>query len=171
VTAAGPVIVRATEPDDRTWIESFLADNHSREVARRGELVRPADHPMVIAFQDGEPVGLLTWIEVGAECEILTLHVAERWRGIGTALVEAAADAATERGCHTLWALTTNDNLDALRFYQRRGFRIRTLRPGAVDAARVALKPSIPEVGDHAIPIRDEIELERPLTAATGPDD
>lgn len=63
-------------------------------------------------------------------------------------------------GCRTLWVVTTNDNVAALRFYQRRGFRIRTIRPGAVDDARLHLKPTIPEVGDHGILLRDEIELE-----------
>lgn len=59
--------------------------------------------------------------------------------------------------------ITTNDNLDALRFYQRRGFRLVALHAGAVDAARATLKPSIAEVGDHGIPIRDELVLEREL--------
>jgi ribosomal protein S18 acetylase RimI-like enzyme len=60
-----------------------------------------------------------------------------------------------------LWLVTTNDNLDALRFYQRRGFRITEVRPGASDEARRALKPSMSEVGNFGIPIRDEIVLER----------
>ena len=55
---------------------------------------------------------------------------------------------------------TTNDNVDALRFYQRHGFRLVELRPGAVDAAR-RLKPEIPATGAHGIPLRDELELER----------
>jgi hypothetical protein len=53
---------------------------------------------------------------------------------------------------------TTNDNLAALRFYQRAGFRFAELRPGAVSEAR-SLKPSIPETGNDGIPIRDEIDL------------
>jgi hypothetical protein len=55
---------------------------------------------------------------------------------------------------------TTNDNVDALRFYQRRGFRLAALRTRAVDELRRRLKPTIPAVGEHGIPIRDEIELE-----------
>ena len=55
----------------------------------------------------------------------------------------------------------TNANLPALRFYQRRGFRV---RPGAVDAAR-KLKPSIPTSGAHGIPIHDELDLCRILDA------
>jgi ribosomal protein S18 acetylase RimI-like enzyme len=55
---------------------------------------------------------------------------------------------------------TTNDNLNALRFYQRRGFRIMGVHPGAVNEAR-RLKPSIPAIGAYGIPICDEIDLER----------
>jgi pimeloyl-ACP methyl ester carboxylesterase len=58
-----------------------------------------------------------------------------------------------------IWVVTTNDNTDALRFYQRVGFRLREARVGAVDEARRTLKPSIPRAGRHGIPLRDEIEL------------
>ena len=74
-----------------------------------------------------------------------------------------ACPAAREAGCRRLWLVTTNDNVDALRFYQRRGFRLTELQAGAVDVSRATLKPSIPEVGDHGIPIRDELVLERSL--------
>ena len=59
--------------------------------------------------------------------------------------------------------MTTNDNLSALRFYQRRGFRLVKIWPGAVDAARKSLKPTIPQVGQNGIPIHDEIDLCRML--------
>ena len=67
---------------------------------------------------------------------------------------------ATAAGCERLWLVTTNDNVDALRFNQRRGFRLVVLPPGAVDAARAELKPEISAVGEHEIPLRDELELE-----------
>ena len=155
--------VRAATAEDWAWIESFLAEHHSTRVARRGEIVRPIDHPMLIAESDGEAGGLLTYIVAGAECEILTLHATRQWAGAGSALIAAVRDLAAERGCRRLWVLTTNDNVDAVRFYQRRGFRLSALRPGAVDDARRRLKPEIPELGDHGIPIRDEIELNMPV--------
>ena len=71
------------------------------------------------------------------------------------------ADAARE-GAKRLWLVTTNDNLDALRFYQRRGWRLSAVYPGSVVESR-KIKPSIPEIGAYGIPIRDEIELEYPL--------
>ena len=83
--------------------------------------------------------------------------------GVEIAYLELScrAQAAQETAASRLWLVTTNDNLDALRFYQRRGFRVADVRPGALDDARRSLKPTIPEVGRFGIPIRDEIILER----------
>ena len=67
----------------------------------------------------------------------------------------------TERRTGAVLRVTTsNDNLNTLRFYQRRGFRITRVRPGVVNEAR-RIKPPIPVVGEHGILIRDEIDLER----------
>jgi ribosomal protein S18 acetylase RimI-like enzyme len=84
--------------------------------------------------------------------------------GAGAALVEAVALAARAAGAERLIVMTTNDNLTALRLYQRAGFRLAALRPGAVDEAR-RRKPSISHIGEHGIPLRDELDLERDLTS------
>jgi ribosomal protein S18 acetylase RimI-like enzyme len=77
-------------------------------------------------------------------------------------LLEPAALAAG-RGCRRLWLVTTNDNLHALGFYQRRGLRLCALHAGALERDR-ALKPELPEVNrDNGIPMRDLLELELPL--------
>jgi hypothetical protein len=54
----------------------------------------------------------------------------------------------------SLWVITTNDNTDALRFYQRRGFCLVKVHRGAVDRSRASLKPEIPVVGAYGIPLR-----------------
>ena len=108
-------------------------------------------------------VGVATYVDDQKACELLTLHAQHQFAGAGTALVEAVTRAAGEAGCQRLWVVTTNDNVDALRFYQRRGFRLTQLRPGAVDVSRETLKPEIPHVGAHAIPLTDELELEMTL--------
>lgn len=64
--------------------------------------------------------------------------------------------------CDRIWLVTTNGNLEALRFYQRRGFRLSALRPDSVDKAREELKPQILTVGEFGIPLRDELEVRRP---------
>ncbi|GAA0955117.1 N-acetyltransferase [Virgisporangium aurantiacum] len=139
-------------------------------VARRGELVDATARPAVVTYAaDGGIAGVLTYDVVGTECEVLTLHAAVQWAGAGTALVDAVRGIAARAGCRTLWVLTTNDNVEGLRFYQRRGFRLSALRPGAVDESRRTLKPRIPPTGFHGIPLRDEIELVMPLEGEEGP--
>jgi GNAT superfamily N-acetyltransferase len=120
--------------------------------ARRGELVDVLAHPGLVA---GDREGMVTYDVRADEAEILWIVAVDRGRGVGTALLEALPRA--PRWCVT----TTNDNVDALRFYQRRGFRLREVRVGAVDAARASIKPSIGLVGEHGIELHDEIELER----------
>jgi ribosomal protein S18 acetylase RimI-like enzyme len=149
--------IRPREPADVPAVEPFLERWHSLRVARRGEVLRPIEHPQLLAVDgDGTVVAVLTYVVHGDECEVLTFHSDVRGEGVvGEARRRAAA-----AGCRRLWLVTTNDNVDAIRWYQRRGLRLRALRPGAVDAARARLKPEIPEIGDHEIPLRDELELE-----------
>jgi ribosomal protein S18 acetylase RimI-like enzyme len=118
---------------------------------------------MLVAEENRRLVALLTYVVTGADCEVLTLHVDDRRRGLGSTLIAEVKEIARRAGCTRLWVLTTNDNVDALRFYQRRGFRLAAVRAGAVDASRTFLKPEIPAIGAHGIPIRDEIELEQEL--------
>jgi GNAT superfamily N-acetyltransferase len=151
------VKIREREAGDREVVERFLGERYSARVARLGRIEHPLDHPALIAERDdGTLAGVLTYVVSGDECEILTLHTTEQWTGAGTALLEAV-----ERKARRLWLITTNDNVDALRFYQRRGFRLAELRPGAVDESRARLKPEIPETGEYGIPIRDELILEK----------
>ena len=156
--------IRARQAAHRAAVQAFLAQRHHARVARLGELVDPLDHPALIAeAEDGRLLGVLTYIMERDQCEILTLHVAEQWRGVGTALLDMVERLATRHGRRRLWLITTNDNVDALRFYQRRGFHLAALHAGAVDDARARLKPEIPTIGDHGIPLHDEVELQRHL--------
>ena len=156
--------VRPREDADLPAVERFLAEQESLRIARLGRLERALDHPaLVAADESGHLAGVLTFLETGRECEILTLHAARQWARTGSALVEALERLAGEQGWQRLWVLTTNDNVDALRFYQRRGFRLVDLHPGAVDAARDELKPEIPRAGAYGIPLRDELVLEMVL--------
>ena len=154
-------------PEDRRAVEEFLRERVSLRVARRGELVDALDHPAVLAWSSGRLVGVATYVVDGDDCEVLTLHAASRLTGTGTALLNAVQDIARVAGCARLWLVTTNDNVEAIRFYQRRGFRLTALRPGAVDSSRESLKPEIPSSGFFGIPLRDELELELVITGPT----
>jgi ribosomal protein S18 acetylase RimI-like enzyme len=157
------VAVREATAADARAVAAFLEERGSAVVARHGALVDATGHPALVAEVEGRLVGVLTYVVTGPECEVLTLHADPPRSGVGTELIEAAARLAVARGCDRLWLITTNDNVDALRFYQRRGFRLIRVHPGAVDRARRELKPQVPEVAENGIPIRDELDLERPL--------
>jgi ribosomal protein S18 acetylase RimI-like enzyme len=156
--------IRAKQPErDAPQLAAFLQRHHSARVARLGELLDPSQHPALVAEDDGRIVGVLTYVPHRTETEILTLHVEGRWRGVGTALIGTLERLAAEAGQRRLFLITTNDNVDALRFYQRRGFRLAQLRPGAVDDSRERLKPEIPRTGNYGIPLRDELVLDKTL--------
>lgn len=144
-------------------MREFLTRRGIAMVARRGEMVDASARPAVVVVDAGQIAGVLAYDLVGTDCEILVLHADRRRAGLGTAMVAKVADLAVAAGCRRYWVLTTNDNVDALRFYQRRGFRLSALRVGAVDDARRTLKPEIPEIGEYGIAIRDEIELDQDL--------
>ncbi|MEW9527073.1 GNAT family N-acetyltransferase [Microbispora sp. NPDC049125] len=121
--------------------------------------------PALIAERNGELAGLLTYAAGDDGLEIVTLDALVQGVGVGTALLAAVATIAREAKLGRLWLITTNDNLDALRFYQRRGLRIVGIDAGAVDVAR-GHKPSIPLAGEYGIEIHDEITLELRLPGA-----
>lgn len=157
------MIVRAVGAADRGAVDRFLEERSTARVARLGELVDTTRRPALIAEDGGRLLGVLTYAIDGDACEVLTLHATDRRRGVGTALLSAVERLAASAGCGHVWLITTNDNVDALRFYQRRGFRISELHPGAVDRSRASLKAEIPPVGDHGIPLRDELVLRKAL--------
>ena len=154
----GQVTIRALTDADVPWAERLLGGFGGRLQVRLGSVVDPLACQGLVAERDGEPVGIVTYDADGDDVEVVYIEVTAKHEGVGTRLVDAV-EARTEG--QRLWLVTTNDNLDALRFYQRRGFRIAQVRPGASDEARRTLKPSMSEVGNFGIPIRDEIVLER----------
>ena len=107
-------------------------------------------------------VGLATWHAENGTVELVTINSLRPRCGVGSRLIAAVVADAVKEGAKRLWLVTTNDNLDALRFYQRRGWRLSAVYPGSVVESR-QIKPSIAAIGAYGIPIRDEVELEYPL--------
>jgi ribosomal protein S18 acetylase RimI-like enzyme len=159
------VRVREVRDDERPWVRATIAERWGDEIAvGRGRVWTPHELPAMVAVDDsGERVGLATYVVEGSVAELVSLDALRAGAGVGRRMVEAVAAAARAAGAERLLVLTTNDNLVALRFYQRAGFRMAELRPGAVDESRARLKPSIPVTGNDGIPLRDEIDLVRDL--------
>ena len=157
-------LVRSIQALDRHWVESFIKSHWGSEiVVARGRVIRPAELDGFAVFKGRLPVGLLTYRIEGPECEIVTIDSIAEGEGIGTALIEAIKEKAKVKRCRRLWVITTNDNLNALGFYQNRGFHLFALYPDAIEASR-RLKPQIAMKAANGIPIRDELELELDLT-------
>ena len=145
--------------------ERLVASWGSTHVVSRGRVVDAAALPAFVAEIAGERVGLATYQVDGDQCELVSVDSFVEGQGVGSALLAAVASEAGRLGCRRLWLVTTNDNLRALRFYQRRGLRLVAVHVDAVTRAR-ALKPSIPLVGLDGIPLRDELELELDFSSA-----
>lgn len=155
--------IRPITESDRSWVTSLVCELWSGDiVVTHGDIFHPGSLPGFIAHTCGEPYGLITYHLGDRECEIITLNSLLEMMGIGTRLVNAVIKVAASSGCQCVRVNTTNDNMRALLFYQKRGFRIVGIRPDAIVRAR-QIKPEIPLVGYDGIPIRDEIELKLTL--------
>ena len=140
------------------WIEHWGGE----EMITRGNVYHPEQLDGFVVEDENEWVGLVTFFIKDAECEVTSLDSLREGKGIGTQLIDKAIEEARARNCKRLFLITTNDNLHALGFYQKRGFEIVTVYRGAVNESRKR-KPGIPLVGMNGIPLRDEIELEMML--------
>ena len=162
-TAQSGLAVRPLRANERSWLERQLIQLWgSTRVISRGRVHDAATLPALVCQAGEELVGLATCDIRDGQCELVTLDAFAKGQGIGSALLSAVTKEARRHRCRRLWLITSNDNLDALRFYQRRGLRLAALHRGAIDEAR-RLKPEIPPVGEHGIRVRDELELELSL--------
>ncbi len=151
------------DPERGRLAERLTESWGSARMATRGRLHHVPDLDCLVALRGDEWLGVAAYRIEGGECELVLLEAFERHAGTGTMLLAALVDRARAADVDRLWLITTNDNVDALRFYQRRGFSLVAVHRDAVRQARLSLKPEIPLLGEHGIEIRDEIELERRL--------
>ncbi|TFH01987.1 MAG: GNAT family N-acetyltransferase [Candidatus Thorarchaeota archaeon] len=157
------ISVRPRKDDDSDWITKVLLENWaSNIIVTRGISYKADLLEGYIAEIEGERVGLLTYSIKDDELEIITLNAIEEGKGVGTALIEEVEKLARMKKCSRIWLITTNDNVDALRFYQKREYEIISVHRYAIEESR-KIKPQLPFVGKYGIPIRDEIEMEKIL--------
>jgi|SRR5579863_6892291 len=156
-----PITIRPLDDNDREWLPQFFIEYWgSDSVVAHGVIhhARDLQHGFVVLRNDVR-VGLVTYEITGENCEIVSLNSVHQSIGVGTLLIEAVKEVAIQAQCRKIWLTTSNDNMNGLRFYQKRGFVLVAVYRNAVTEAR-KLKPEIPLIGDNGIPLRDEIELE-----------
>ncbi|MGZ9226634.1 MAG: GNAT family N-acetyltransferase, partial [Anaerolineales bacterium] len=110
------------------WIEHWGGE----EMITRGNIYRPEQLEGFVIEDGDEWIGLLTFLIKYDECEITSLDSMREGKGVGSKLIDEAVDESRSRGCKRLFLITTNDNLNALGFYQKRGFEIAAVYRGAV---------------------------------------
>jgi ribosomal protein S18 acetylase RimI-like enzyme len=141
--------IRPADAVERAELAAFLRSTwHTDSVVAHGERIDLAGQEGFVAVHDGRIGGHVSYRVDGESCEITAIAVRPQRQGIGSRLMDAALHTARDAGCTRAWLTTTNDNLDALRFYQRRGFRMVELRAGAVDATR---RPEAGAAGDRLV--------------------
>ncbi len=157
------VTIHATSAEDHPDVLQLLTNRWtSPDMIIEKETIDASRLPGYTARSGSELVGLVTLIKRGDEWEILTLDSLNRWDGVGSRLLHAVVEEAKANHVKRLTVRTSNDNLDAFRFYQRRGFRFERIGQGVIDIEREE-RPGIPLKGDYGIEIHDEVFLARSL--------
>ncbi|MHA2243107.1 MAG: GNAT family N-acetyltransferase [Candidatus Thorarchaeota archaeon] len=162
------MIIRDKIKKDQKWVNEITRSEWASDiVVVHGDTYRPSELPGFVAEIEGKRIGLMTYCLLDTYCEIITLSSITRGIGVGTALLNRFEASAKSKRYTRICVTTTNDNLDALRFYQKQGFRIINVYPNAVEYSR-RIKPDIPQIAPNGIPIMDEIELEKIFAPLSG---
>ena len=152
--------IKPISNENKEWITDFLTEHWgSPQIVAKGKIHEANNLPGFILFFESEPVGLITYKVENDICEIVSLDSIKEKMGVGIALLEEVKKIAKREQCTKIELITTNDNLPALGFYQKRGFVLTKIYPNALQVSR-KLKPEIPLIGLDNIPLRDEIGLE-----------
>lgn len=150
--------IRPITPDDSQWIKEIMdASWGGLPLIIRGKKYYPKDG--IVAENEGGVAGFLFYEIQNADCEIMVFEIFDKFKGTGTIMLNKLFEIAKHRKCKRVYLMTTNDNLDALRFYQRRGFTICGIHLDSMKISR-KMKPAIGMIGNYDIPMRDEIDLE-----------
>ena len=152
--------IRPIQDSDIPWIENILTSEWGSTIIVTRGIIHKGDRlPGYIAERNDELLGFILYNIETENCEIIALNTVEKGIGVGSSLIGILKDHAKSMGCLRLWLITTNDNVNAQHFYQKRGFVQKAIYPNAIEESRI-LKPEIPIYGINGIPIRDEIEYE-----------
>ncbi len=152
--------IRFINAENRQQVSEFIRSSwFSTDIIIRGEVVDTTVLEGIAVYDKEELLGLLTFRIKDKELEIVSLDSIQENQGIGSALMNRIKEEAVKRNCNKIKLITTNDNLNALMFYQKRGYDMVQVYPNALDLSR-RLKPTIPLTGNYGIPLKHEIEFE-----------
>ena len=156
-----PVLVReATDADRAAARELFARDFGRTKIVAYGEVMDIDQMPALVAVRYADPSGALAYRLHGDALHIVALATDPMWQrsGVGGHLVAEAELIARRLNLRRLVVSTMNDNLPALYFYQRRGYRMTDFVPSSI-----IMHTGQEVAGFAGIPVRDEVRLEKTL--------
>ena len=155
--------IESINEDNRNLVNQFFIDNwFSTDMSVRGEIIDGTKLDGFLLQEESTIIGLVTYTFFKDVCEIVSIDSKRENIGIGSALLKEVEKVAIDNNCKKIRLITTNDNMRALQFYQKRGYCLTKLYQNAMEEVR-KIKPNVPELGDNGIPLRDELELEKEL--------
>ena len=153
--------IRGINSNDIMWIKKLFIKRWGDDfIVSRGKIHRPEKLKGFIVEINHKKIGLITFKITNQELEITSIDSILEGKGFGTALVKRVINLAKRENLKRVWLITTNDNLNALRLWQKINLRRKKIYPSAIDRVSRKIKPGIPKIGADGIPIRDEVELE-----------
>lgn len=164
--AGGSVTLKRATPDIVHWVWNQRWGDFM--VSPYGEYHPPDVEGLAAVDARGTVAGLVTWsVEKSTDdgkvqAVLVSLDTMVPGRGIGRLLLSRAEQVLRERGVLRTQVFTTNDNLAALAFYLKRGYRLFKVHLHAMDRVR-ALKPHLELTGAGGLPLMDMWELNKEL--------
>lgn len=157
------MVFKQINDSNRDIINKFITEQwYSTVMIIRGKEIDMTTVEGIYILDNAKIIGLITYMIYDNTMDIISLDSLCENQGLGTLLLEKVVDIAREEGCRKIVLITTNDNIRAIRFYQRRGFDMTCLYRNALDISR-KLKPEIPLIGENGIDLKHEIEFEMVL--------
>jgi GNAT superfamily N-acetyltransferase len=143
--------------NDNKAVSDIINGWGSDILVTRGNIYKADDLDGVLVYKNGKIIGLGLY-KIKNDCEIILLETFIQNKGIGSKIIERIKEIAKTKDCKRVLLITSNENINAIKFYQKRGFRISNIYINAMEEAR-KIKPEIPKIA-NGIEIRDEIEFE-----------
>lgn len=154
------------EPADPATIDGLLREHWGLPIVSIDREYMPEDLEGLIWRDETATVqGLVTWAVDGENAEIVSVDTFTQAIRVGGRLLDGAEAELRDRGVRRLTVVTTADNLRAIAFYVRRGYRLVRLDLDGMDRVR-RIKPGLPLHGIEGIPLRDMYELEKSIADA-----
>lgn len=151
------------DENNRSFVNQFIIKHwYDIRMVIREEIIDLSDTDGYCIVVDHQVIGVITYYIKEKECEITLLHTLYENQGIGTRLVHCVLQAAQEAGAFRVKVITTNDNIRAIMFYQRKGFDMAVLYHNAMDKVR-EIKTNVPLMGENGILLKHEIEFIKEL--------